>query len=283
MQSGAVLVDGVRCHYLQAGPEAGPALVLVHGLIGSAQTWELNLESLGLARTVYALDLANMGESESVPGLDASMAAEAGRIVGWMDALGIADADFAGHSHGGSVVMMLAALYPERVRTMVLFAPANPFCGASRRLIAFYNSRAGTWCARRIPLMPRSVHHWAHKRVYGDKTKATPAALTAYTSALNGASIEHVLRIVRRWNRDMAALRGRLAEVAKKPTLLVWGEVDPAVSVASAETLRAALGARLVVLPGVGHIPFAEMPEECNRLMGEWLAGAEAKVLGREI
>jgi 4,5:9,10-diseco-3-hydroxy-5,9,17-trioxoandrosta-1(10),2-diene-4-oate hydrolase len=107
--------------------------------------------------------------------------------------------------------------------------------------------------------------------MYVDKRRVTPDALRGYTDGLNRESVEHTLGILRRWWDDMGVLRGRLAEVARVPTLLIWGEQDFAVGVGSGRQLAAALGARLLVIPGVGHLPFAERPEVCNPAVREWL------------
>ena len=127
------MVDGVRVHYGTAG--RGPALVLVHGLVGSVANWRRNVDELSKYATVYAVDMANMGQSQRVAGLDASMAATADRLAGFMAALGLERADIAGHSHGGAVAMMFAARHPERVRSLILFAPANPFCDLGHVLV----------------------------------------------------------------------------------------------------------------------------------------------------
>ena len=264
-----VEVDGMRVHYCRAG--SGPAMVLVHGLVGSARNWDQNIHELAQYRTVYALDLMNMGESDRVAGLDAGLEATADRIARCMDELGIESADIGGHSHGGAISMMLAARHPQRVDKLVLFAPANPFCEAGRGLIGFYNSPMGTWFARKIPVMPRALHDWAFRRMYGDQSKAQESALDGYTQGLNAESVEHVLRIVRRWTDDMAVLKNRLVAVAGRPTLLIWGDRDRAVGVGSGQRLAELLGARMMILPGVGHLPFAEMPEFCNKAVGEWL------------
>ncbi len=267
----AVVAAGVRVHYRRAGE--GPALVLIHGLVGSARNWEQNVEFLAQDATVYALDLANMGESERVAGLDAGLEATADRVAAFMDALGIEAADVAGHSHGGAVVMMLAARHPERVRRLVLFAPANPFCEMGRGLIKFYNSRMGRWFAFRIPRMPRLAHDVAHRRMYVDKRRVTPEMLDGYTDGLNRESIEHMLGILRKWWDDMRVLRGLLSKVAAVPTLLIWGEQDFAVGVGSGRRLAEALGAQMLVIPGVGHLPFAERPDVCNVAVRDWLKG----------
>lgn len=264
-----VEVDGIKVHYCRAGQ--GPALVMVHGLVGSAHNWDQNIEEFARFRTVYALDLVNMGESERVVGLDAGLEATADRIARCMDALQIESADIAGHSHGGAISMMLAARHPQRVRKLVLFAPANPYCDLGYGLIHFYNTRVGGWLARRIPQMPRAVHDLAHRRMYGDKNRVQAGALDGYTRSLNRESVEHVLGIVRRWADDMTLLRNRLVEVAGRPTLIIWGDRDRAVGLASGQHLAKKLGARLMVIPGVGHLPFAETPQLCNEAIGRWL------------
>ena len=63
-----VVVNGVRVHFGRAG--SGPPLVLVHGLVGSVANWRRNIDQLAKYATVYAVDLANMGRSERVRGLD---------------------------------------------------------------------------------------------------------------------------------------------------------------------------------------------------------------------
>ena len=265
----SISVQGVGVNYCVAG--SGPAMILVHGLVGSAHNWDQNMAALARQRTVYALDLANMGRSQRVAGLDPGLAASADRLAAFMDALDIAKADVCGHSHGGAISMMLAARHPERVGKLVLFAPANPYCELGRGLIAFYNTRVGSFIARLIPVMPRRVHDMAHKRVYGDPSRATRAALDDYTRNLNRDSIEHILGIVRGWWQDMAVLRAGLKKLAGRPVLLIWGDRDFVVGLASGRRLAEELGAQLVVLPGVGHLPFAEEPEVCNEAVGSWL------------
>lgn len=98
-------------------------------------------------------------------------------------------------------------------------------------------------------------------------------ALDGYVDGLGvPGTIDHVLNIVRGWPSDMRKLAIVLSEIAEKPTLLIWGDRDRAVGLRSAERLQRVLRhSRLMLLPGVGHIPFEEMPEACNIAMGEWL------------
>jgi pimeloyl-ACP methyl ester carboxylesterase len=271
-----VEVAGARVHYQFAG--AGQPLLLLHGLVGSGRNWRQNIGFLSRHASVYAIDLFNMGESQRVPGLDASLEATADRIVAMMDILGLPEADIAAHSHGGAIAMMLAARHPERVCKLILFAPANPFCDAGRQLIRFYNTRAGAWFARRIPMLPRMLHATALARMYGDPTRVAEGTLETYTAGmLIPGTIDHVLRIVAGWYDDMRALRLELAKLAGKPALFIWGDRDRAVTLPSAERLKQMMpNSRLMVIPGVGHLPFAEEPDACNQAMLEWLVRTEA-------
>jgi pimeloyl-ACP methyl ester carboxylesterase len=267
-----VLVDGVKVHYQRAG--TGRPLLLLHGLVGSARNWRQNISFLSRDSSVYAVDLFNMGESERVPGLDAGLEATADRVAACMAALGLDEADVAGHSHGGAVAMMLAARHPKRVRRLILFAPANPFCDLGHQLIRFYQTRLGGWVARRIPILPRMLKATALSRMYGDPSRVDDAALDGYTDGLHiPGTIDHVLQIVRRWSVDMGILRSALADLAGKPTLLIWGDRDRAVGLTSGQQLQRILPqSSLIVIPGVGHIPFEEQPDVCNRAMRDWLS-----------
>jgi 4,5:9,10-diseco-3-hydroxy-5,9,17-trioxoandrosta-1(10),2-diene-4-oate hydrolase len=266
-----VLVHGAKLHYQRAG--TGRPLLLLHGLVGSARNWRQNISFLSRYSSVYAVDLCNMGESERIPGLDAGLEATADRLAAYMDAVGLDEADIAAHSHGGAIAMMFAARHPERVRRLVLFAPANPFCDLGHQLIRFYQTRAGIWLAKQIPWLPRLLKATALSRMYGDPSRVSLDALDGYTAGLRvPGTIDHVLQIVQRWFVDMRLLHSALAKLATKPTLLIWGDRDRAVGLSSARELQRSLTqSSLLVLPGVGHIAFEEMPDLCNQAMRDWL------------
>ncbi len=265
----SVLVDGVWVQYGRMG--SGPAVVMVHGLVGSGRNFDENVEALSKQATVYSLDLPNMGRSGRFAGLDAGLEASADRLAAFLDAVGVRRATIVGHSHGGAIAMMMAARHPARVKSLVLIAPANPFCKRPKGLIAFYTSRAGALFARTIPWLPRWVYDIAHRRMYVDKRRATRVALEGYLAGMNRMSVEHVLRIVRGWWEDMAKLRGSLEEVAQIPALLLWGDRDTVVGIESGRRLAGVLDAELVVVREAGHLPFAEKPEVCNRAILRWL------------
>ncbi len=122
-----ITLDGARMRYLYAG--SGPALLLVHGLLGYSFSWRFSIPTLAQHATVYAVDLLGTGFSDRPPDLDCSFRASAQRLLRFMDTTGIANCDLLGTSHGGAVSMMLAALAPERIRRLILVDPVNPLVG----------------------------------------------------------------------------------------------------------------------------------------------------------
>jgi pimeloyl-ACP methyl ester carboxylesterase len=264
-------VEGHQMHYLKAG--AGPELIVLHGLLGTASTWELTIPVLAAESTIYAVDALGIGESERVPGIDATLEAQASRIVEFMDAAAIRCADFLATSHGGAVALMLAAKYPTRVRNLVLHAPANPFSHLADPLVRFYLSGLGTWFAHRIGSLPEHLQALALGRMYGDPKQLRDGSLRKYINSLRvPGTVAYVLSILRAWFDDMGKLELALQHVRQFPTLLLWGDRDRAVSLESAQDLRRCFDrVELMELPGTGHLPYEECPETLTRLVNGFL------------
>jgi pimeloyl-ACP methyl ester carboxylesterase len=271
-EEGFVDVAGARVYYLHAG--SGRPVLLVHGLVGSSANWRNNIAAIAQHASVYAIDLVNMGKSERVEGLDPGLSASANRIVAVMDALDLADADIVAHSHGGAVALMLAALYPKRVRRLILFAPANPYCRSSDPIMRIYCSAWGGFLARLLPYVPAPIQRVALGQMYGGADRVADSCLREVVDGLRKpGTLSHVLGIVRGWAAERAKLKTALRRVRRVPTLLVWGDRDCTISVGSATKLHRKLRAsELVVLPGAGHGLFEERPEEANRIMVGWLS-----------
>jgi pimeloyl-ACP methyl ester carboxylesterase len=210
-----------------------------------------------------------------VPRLDVSLAATAGRLIAMMDAEGIERADVAGTSHGGAVALMLAALYPDRVRSLILHAPANPFSDVADPLIRFYRTGLGRWFAGRLPYLPASMQSLALGRMYGDASRIQNGSLERYISSLRiPGTIDYVLSILDRWEWDMAELAAALPGVRRTPALLLWGDHDRAVSLRSGERLAEYFeNASLVVIPGAGHLPHEEVPVAFTGVINSFLGG----------
>ncbi len=270
-EDGFIDTAGARVHYLHAG--TGRPILLIHGLIGSSENWRSNIEALARSASVYAIDLVNMGKSQRVAGADAGLVATANRIVSVMDALNLDDADIIAHSHGGAIALMLAALHPRRVRRLILFAPANPYCRSSEFMVRFYSTRFGGLLAWMLPYLPSPIQRVALGAMYGGPERVVDRCLQEIVIGLrNPDTLRHVLCVIRCWCAEMAKLKAAIRRLKRTPVLLVWGDRDLTVSLGSAMELKRKLhGSRLVVLEDCGHSVFEEKPEESNRIMSEWL------------
>ena len=262
----------MRCRYRRAG--SGPALLLVHGLMGYSFSWRHAIPTLAQGATVYALDLPGTGLSERLPDMDCSLAASATRLLRFMDQAGIDSCDLLGTSHGGALAMMAAALAPQRVRRLVLVAPANPWSAHGRWLIPILTNRRIApiflWLAPQSPVLQA----FFFRRLFGDPRRIRPGTLEGYLAPMRTrGSFQYGLSVIRTWKQDMRKLQTAIPGIAHIPVLLIWGDRDRAVEPESACRLQAQFqNCRLLMLAGVGHLPYEEVPAEFNRTVALFLS-----------
>lgn len=110
-------IEPVDLHYKEYGE--GPALVVLHGLLGSSSNWHTLSRSVFAEHfTVYAVDLRNHGRSPHADRFDyLAMVAD---LEAFFDARGRSDAFVLGHSMGGKTAMHLALRHPKRVSKLVV-------------------------------------------------------------------------------------------------------------------------------------------------------------------
>jgi pimeloyl-ACP methyl ester carboxylesterase len=265
------LVGGTSVRFEQRGH--GPAMVLIHGLLGNSFNWRRVLDRFSELREVFALDMPGAGFSEYSPALDARLSAAAERLLAFLDVLGIKTCDLVGSSYGGTTAWMLAARHPERVRTLTLVSPANPWSRIGRKRLALLNIPG---IGRLFPPMARlmtPLHRIFVKRMYGDRSRVTEETLRGYSlPLLRKGALDHAVKIARNWQFDMSELQQVLWKAANIPTLIVWGSKDRVVDPASAEILsRYFKQSRLVIMEGAGHLPYEECPEEFASIVGSFL------------
>ena len=266
-----ITLDGARMRYLRSG--SGPALLLLHGLLGYSFSWRYALSALATQATVHAVDMLGMGFSDRPPGLDGCLRANAERLLHFLDAVNVDTCDLLGTSHGGAVAMMTAALAPDRIRRLILVAPVNPWSTRGKRMAAFLSSPRVTPAFLRVAPLLQPAHGYFLRRLYGDARRIRPGTMEGYSAPFSvPGAFEYGLGILRTWSRDLEELRTALPRIAHIPTLLVWGASDAAVQPSSAEPLRRQfLDCRVLMFDGVGHLPYEEVPEEFNLAVAEFL------------
>ena len=269
-------VDGARMRYLRAG--SGPPLILLHGLMGYAFSWRFTIPALSRYATVYAVDSVGTGFSDRPAGLDCSLRSSADRLLSFARTVGVTSFDLVGTSYGGAVAMMAASICSQspdlRLRRLILVAPVNPWSPHGRRLAPFLGTPLGsTLFLRSVDHMHWTFPYWL-ARLFGDPKRIPPGTLEGYVAPVSiPGSFEYALGIVSHWTDCLQQLETILPQIADVPTLLIWGSADAAVYAQSAEKLRPHFrNCELVVYPGVGHLPYEEVPDQFNATLIEFLA-----------
>jgi pimeloyl-ACP methyl ester carboxylesterase len=104
--------------YVERG--SGPAALFVHGVLLNGYFWRHQLAELADLRRCIAVDLMAHGNTEISTAQDVSVTANAHMLAQFLDALTIDQVDLVGNDSGGGICQIFAALYPARVRSLVL-------------------------------------------------------------------------------------------------------------------------------------------------------------------
>lgn len=252
---------GPGLHLVERGAH-GPALVFLHYFAGSARAWDGVVARLAGGYRCVAVDLRGHGAS-AAPRDDHTLADGADDVAAAIDRLAIGAYALVGHSMGGKIALALAARRPPGLGAVVLVAPSpptpEPMTGAEReRLLAAHGDRVeAAETARRIVARPLAPA--ARERVIEDNLRTAPSAWRAW---LERGSREDV----------SAAMRG-----VAVPTLVLAGAADPVIppELLAREVVARVRGARLVTLPGVGHLVPLEAPAAvAGAIRAHWPARA---------
>ncbi len=264
-----VEVDGGRLHVLELGQgkrggEADPhwPIVLVHGASGNLGDLRLSLgDRLAQTRRVILVDRPGHGWSDRPGGAqDASPARQAALIAQAMERIGLDRFVLLGHSLGGAVATAFALAYPDRLAGLVLLAPVtHPWTGG----LSWYNALLTTPVAGLV---------FAHALALptGELLLEASAASVFAPQAMPPNYLRRAgIRLLLRPSefianaQDVAILKSfvtvqvpRYGDIAT-PTVVLTGDADDTVSPnLHARAVAAALpDARLVILPGIGHMP----------------------------
>jgi pimeloyl-ACP methyl ester carboxylesterase len=253
-------------HYRDEGPRGDPApLVLLHGTAASLHTWEGWSAALRGHKRVITFDLPGFGLTGPFAGQyprDDYRADTLARFtLDVLDALHVARFDIGGNSLGGEVAWRVAALAPQRVDRLVLvdatgyaFEPERVPLGLRIGRLPVFNRVAES-------LTPRPVIEASLKDVYADPRRVTTALVDRYYELLLREGNRRALNLrLRQIDTDLAP--GRIQAV-RAPTLILWGAQDHLVPPANAQHFQRDIpGSQLVMLPGLGHVPQEEGPQE---------------------
>jgi pimeloyl-ACP methyl ester carboxylesterase len=251
--------------------EGKRAVVLLHGIGGGgAARWGPTLRALEGYRAL-AWEMPGYGASAPLPELTfPALAAALGRML---DQAGIEQADLVGHSIGGMIAQEFVATWPERVRSLVLYASPPAFGSRDPAFKErFLAARLGPLDAG---LGMRAVAEGLVGSLMGGNPdpQALPAAIAAM-SAIPEASYRAVLECLTTFDR-----RADLGSIAC-PTLILAGEEDRTAPFQGLLAMAEAIpGAEAVLVARAGHLAHLEQPNGFNPVLRRFL---EAVPTGKE-
>lgn len=264
-------VAGLRLHLRDSGPKDAPAVILLHGFGASLHTWEPWARALAADHRVIRFDLPGFGLTGPDPTGDYTDARSLQVLMALLDRLAVSRASLIGNSIGGRIAWTFAARHPERVDKLVLISPDG---FASKGFEYGKKPRIGAMVKLMRYVLPKTVVRMSLAPAYGDPKLLTDAVVTRYHDLMLAPGVRDAM--IARLEQVVLVPPEPLLRRIRAPTLLVWGEKDAMIPVANAaDYLRHLPDARLVALPGLGHVPQEEAPARSLAPVKAFLARGE--------
>ncbi len=269
-------VAGVSTRLVEAGPEEAPtAVAFLHGNPGSSDDWEPLVAAVGATgKRALAFDLPDFGETLAPAGFEHTVEGYARFVDAALTALGIERVHLVLHDFGGPIGLRWIADHADRLTGLTLIdigiLPGYKWHRLARiwRTPVLGELMMGTATRGAFRFLvnrdePRGLPRPFLERMYNQYDRRTKrAVLKLYRATDEPGSPDPEL---------VAALRAR----GDLPTLVIWGAGDAYLSSDYAERQREFFPAAEVnVLPHSGHWPFADDPQEVERLLLAFLARA---------
>lgn len=253
------------------GDPALPPVLLIHGLFFSGKMYAAQLPLLTKHFYCVTLDLRSMGRSApALGGHDVdNLCADALAV---QDALNLGPVHWVGSSVGGVMGIRVAAQRPERVRSLVTCGasahsePAEKVARYDAMMADYVKDPAANWARTSRVLYASGFLEDPQRKAEVEAQRA------AFLDNDHAANQRAGAPIFRRVNIE------HLLPHVKCPTLAVVGEKDAANPPSESEVIVSGIGkrARLHVMPGVGHQPNAEAPQQLGEVILDFLRECEA-------
>lgn len=262
-----IQANGLRFRTQVDGPPSGPMAILLHGFPEGAESWSRQVAALAKAGALaVAPDMRGYGLTDAPPRVeDYTLELLVADVVELIKAFGRSDAHIVGHDWGAIVAWHFASSHPEMTRSLTVLSVGHPAAvaaatkadkdqqdrsryidlflmeGKAERVLAdddFRRLRAMFRLGPNPDAVPRGAVDLFTKSL--SRPGRLTAALNYYRANLGP----------NRWT----SMRRRDIEV-KAPTVLLWGDQDPALGRLQAEATAQYMSGeyRLEVLEGAGH------------------------------
>ncbi len=272
-------LNGDRVAYLDEG--RGEAILLLHGMAGSSQTWRSVMRPLSRKYRVVAPDLLGHGNSAK-PRSDYSLGAFAVFLRDLLDELGVAQATIVGHSLGGGVAMQFVYQHPDYCQRLILIGSGGlgPDVGWTLRLLSAPGAELILPIIAPPPVLSigEKVRSWFTKMgVESPRGAEMWSAYSSFGDAETRQAFLRTLRSVVDYRGQAVSALNRLHLRTDMPTMAIWGDRDAVIPVDHAYSVQKTRpDVRLEVLPGVGHFPQVERPMEVVDLIEDFISNQSA-------
>ena len=247
------LPDGTHYVYLEGGQ--GQPLMLLHGFGANKDSFDRVAKFLTPKYRVIVPDHVGFGESAHPPDADYLPAAQAERLHTLANALGIKEIHLGGSSMGGQIAMSYAVQFTSEVKSLWLIDTAGIWSAPASEL------RKTIEDSGKNPLLIRTEEEFAglFPWVMADPP-FIPGPIMNVLAQERIRNFDLEQRIFTQIASD--SVEERVKGMAT-PTLIVWGDKDRTINVATAEVLHGLLPrSQVIIMPGIGHVPVIERPRE---------------------
>ena len=265
-----VMVEGRPWGYLEAGPADAAPVLLLHGFGTSREAMMSLMPWLSETHRCLAPDLPGFGRHPYHAGSVHDADFYVRQIVGFADALGLRQFDVVGTSMGGALATHLAVQHPERVRRLVLLAPAGVRPPVLNEFMQQVEQGAN-------PLDIASEADF--ERVLGYVFEVRPPVPWQFRRFMTAEAVRRrpetlqIVEAIRPFLLD--GVREELSRV-QAPTLVVWGDRDRVTDRSMMPVFTAGIPrATGALIRGAGHVVFSDAPEETRRTMVPFLQAPE--------
>jgi pimeloyl-ACP methyl ester carboxylesterase len=261
-QGKMIEVAGAKLNVVDIGPRdaAGPPVVMIHGASSNLEILRQPLgDMLAGKRRVILIDRPGHGWSTRARVEDSTPAIQGRMIDEALEKIGVGSAIFVVHSWSGALGARMALDYPKRVEGLVMLAPvAYPWPGG----VGWYNMAVTTPVIG--PLLAYTITFPLGFFLAGPGARGVFLPQIMPDGFVGNTATPLLLR-PREFlanARDLITLKAAVAEQAPRygdirvPTVVISGDVDKTVStnIHSRPFVKAVPDAKLIVLPGVGHM-----------------------------
>jgi pimeloyl-ACP methyl ester carboxylesterase len=262
---------GVRVRVVESGPASGPPVVLLTGWGGCVYAYRKNIPALAAAgMRVIAVDLKGQGLSDKPEEpAEYTLPAMTAHALEVLDALELRSVRLVGQSMAGKIAAQMALDAPERVARLALIAAVGVGRVHGVALMKHLPLRSFDLID---PLTARWTFRAVLERAYGSLAKPTERDVDEYYAPTADPNFVRALFLLLR-EFDWRLLTPEELARLTMPVLILAGTEERIVSSDRARRVAARLpNARLVLVPGAGHVVNEEAPEPTNRALVEFLS-----------